>query len=354
MIVSLFAGIPIVLLMISRYFFKRHRDCAKVAISTPIYLHPFTKVILEDTASKETLSAQHFLTLYRIFAFFGVWLSLSSTAIILAEIVSARLESLFLIANLVLLAFMIYSVIYIFSNASKPEPQVRIKRKRHCAFCKTPFIKQDIQVIDFLYETELAEYHAGLIQCRVNTEFCLDCSFPISRETLDLSISSLMKDESTICLKCKNHTFIVRNISEILTTERIGDAGYRNFMQQCNYCGCQVEKQPCITLSSLGPTIKSAIYDQYRTQYQSYCSSLIAAIQRMIRLDRAGENRLSEPYPIIDNSRLRKNRTPSLREIKYLSTDDLERAIEFINKCMAMRKREELEWADAAGSACDI
>ncbi|MBD2326014.1 hypothetical protein [Alkalinema sp. FACHB-956] len=348
MIVSLFVGISIVLLITSRYFFKRHRDCAKVAIATPIYLHPFTKVILEDTASKETLSAQSSLFIYQIFAFLGVWVSLSSIAIILAEIISARVESFLLIVTLLLLAFILYSVIYIFSNASKLEPQVRIKRKRHCAFCKTPFIKQDIQAIDFLHDTELAEYHAGLIQCRVNTEFCLDCSFPISRETLDLSISSFIKDESTICPKCKNRTFIVRNISEILTTERIGDAGYRNFMQQCNYCGCQVEKQPRITLLSLEPTIKSAIYDQYTTQYQSYSSSLIAAIQRMIRLDRAGKNRLSEPYHIIDNARLRKNRTPSLREIKYLSTDDLERAIEFIHKCVERREVEEQAIADSA------
>jgi hypothetical protein len=351
-VIALFAAISIALLFTCRHFFEQRRSCAAIAIETPIYLEPFTKVVLEDKARNEEISAQSSLCLYRIFAILGVWASSCSIVVVLAKIASTGITPLLFIALLLLLASSIYSFIFMFLKTSVLEPQLELKRKRYCISCKTPFVKKDIKAIDFLHEAELVEYHAGLLKCSVNTEFCLNCSFPISRETLNLTVSSLMRDESTICPKCRNRTFTLNNISEPFPAQCLGEAGYKDFMQKCDYCGHQIEKQPRIRLSSLESAIKYEI--NHQSEYKSYGSNLVAIIHRMIQHDRSRENRFIESYPIIDTAQLRKNRTPSLREIKYLSTDDLKRAIELIDKCIKAREIEEQATADMAANAIDI
>jgi predicted nucleic-acid-binding Zn-ribbon protein len=351
-------GFAVFSLLVSLFFIKRHYILAQIAIETSIFIHPLTKAVVEDTANKVTLSAERFLNranrffFLALFAFIGaiscsfgglplIWTGQFASAVMGLWIPFPLL--IFVVVGLLALGltFIIYDVY--FNQLGRVEPQLRIKRKRQCSFCQQPFRKHVVEATNFLNDVELADFQKGKIQCILDPELCSSCSFPLTRQKLNLRTSPIRSDESSECPKCKNYTFTHINVSDPVRAKTIDDAGYKTVERQCHYCGYQVQRQPRISLSSLEPVIKSAIGDQSAYAYEQYCDKLKSEIEQMIQCDAAGKDRFKETYQLVDAGYLRDDGTPSLRELKYLSTDDRRKAIEFIHKYMQERHAREAD-----------
>jgi hypothetical protein len=347
-------GVSIFLLLISWFFLKRHRTLAKNAIGTPIYIHPLTKAVSKDEASDATVSSERFLHLGHVFFFLAlctflgaityssnvplIWIGNFVSKVISLGFIFGFLGfcvTFLLVASVVAIAYDSYNRI------AGVEPELRIKRKRYCSVCQNSFSKYSINATNFLDDVELASYHSGKLQCSVNTELCSQCSFPLSRETLNLRLSHIFRDKSVQCPKCKNCTFTLIKVSDPVRADHFGEAGHKDFRGQCYYCGYQVQRQPRITLSALESVIKSAIDRQYG--YEVYGSRLEREIERMIRCDLSGKDRFKERYDLVDATYFPGDGTSSLREIKYLSTDDLRQVIGFIHQYVQERRDYEAD-----------
>lgn len=346
-------GVAVFSLLISWFFIKRHRTLAKIAIDTPMSIHAVTKVVIEDTASRVALSSERSLTRGSRFfylalcsfvgaiecSFKGPLIWAGQSALDLLSI-GWWIPSMFLclvVASSVSFFFLIAYDVF-FDRLGKVEPKLKLKRVRHCSSCQKPFKKYAVKALDILNDVELAEYQAGTIQYTINTELCPSCSLPLTRQTLDLRIFPMMRDESASCPQCKNYTFTKIEISPPIRAEQMGESGYKNSKRECHYCGYQVQRQPRITLSFLESTIQVAI--DHHDLWKGDCQGLMSEIEQMIQCDETKKDRFKERYKLIDDTYFRGG-IPSFRELKYLSTDDLRNAIEFISKYIQEKRAYE-------------
>jgi ribosomal protein L37E len=349
MVAAFLLGVAICSLLVSWFLINRHKVLAKIALETPIYIHPVTKIILKDTASRATLSSERFLNGGYISFFLALCAFIAAIPYSFDAPLAWPIKLTLKVISLgwfpgLLLCFIVgLSAIFFgyivydlyFNRIAKVEAELRINRKRYCSFCENPFNKYVIKATDFLNDSEIANYQAGTIQCSINTELCSTCSFPLTRKTLNLRLSLIRRDESIECPKCKNYTFTCIEVGDPVRAKQIGEAGYKTFERQCHYCGYQVQRQPRITLSSVEPAIKSAIDSQ--DAWERYCDRLNNEIEQMIQCDEVGKDCSMERYELVDATYFRGDGTPSLRELKYLSTDDRKKAIKFIHKYVQER-----------------
>jgi DNA-directed RNA polymerase subunit RPC12/RpoP len=184
------------------------------------------------------------------------------------------------------------------------------------------------------YEAAIQSWELALSQFQEKGDVAT-CSFPLTRRTLNLRLSLIMRDESIECPKCKNYTFTSIKLGRPVPAKQIGEAGYKTFERQCHYCGYQIQRQPRITLSSVEPAIKSAI--DPLCAWERYCDRLKNEIEQMIQCDEVGKDCFKEKYELVDATYFQDDGTPSLPELKYLSTDDRKKAIEFIHKYVQER-----------------
>jgi hypothetical protein len=345
-------GVAVFSLLVSWLFIKRHQMLAKIALKTPIYIHPSTKVVLEDTASRVTFSSERSLNrgqgffFLALFAFIGAIMCSFGESSIWAGQFASKVISIGLVTTLVLcvilgglgLFFIVVAYGIYFNRIGKVEHELMSKRERLCGSCRKPFSKYVMEVTDFLNDVELAEYHAGKLQCVLDSELCSRCSFPLTRQTLNLRLSPIMRDESVKCPQCKNYTFTQIKVSDPVRAEQIGEAGYKVFERRCNGCGHQVQRQPRITLSSLEPAIKSAVNRHSQGGWERYCLDLKSEIELMIQCDETGKDRFKQKYKLVNATYFSGDATPSLRELKYLSTDDRRKAIKLLLKYVQERR----------------
>jgi hypothetical protein len=240
-------------------------------------------------------------------------------------------------------------------------------RKIACFFCKTPFQKHQLEINDFLTSNEIADNQAGITKCNINTALCLKCSYPLTRETIGLNITSIgysKYHKFSECLQCKDYfrpdlgavcrRDLVTDFIHPLQTEDLAKSIQIIASSKCRWCGYYSQSFPTFTLSSMKdemhqfltgsetrrdvtpPQVPMGKFIKYYSaqprlievsrSYDSHKAGLIVKeIEDMLQRDSEDNNYLSKKYSIIDHS-------DELRKIKFLSANDKRQAIRLLNQ----------------------
>lgn len=268
-------------------------------------------------------------------------------------------------------------------NDARPRNRINSARTICCASCKRIMKRYSLEINDFLTNIELAENQAGLTECSINTTLCPKCDFPLTRETVGLKIISLdkskfdfehslgeltFKSKSCLCSHCYQFSYSKESWRELLYSppvraQRLGESGYVISSSYCRFCGLYSRVHHQITLSDVEWAIKRIRIlnsEEYHWSNHDISRDIYGAtniyydlkneVIDIVQCCLSGEDYFSRNYKIIDSS-------SALINIKFLSVDDLEKAIKLITDCIReeaikewLRKKRHEEEARSPGS----
>src|SRR5919202_5270372 len=177
MVFFVLAGIAVFFLLIVIFYKNicnnKIKTLTEIALRTPIYIHPITKTILEDTARDKMITPDYLWGIGKIICTIFLYVSICA---FLCSIYFASVSWLNSLKSLlfqpVVITFVLFTFVLfgpcilsslLFPWDKSPSLPLKRSRRRYCSLCRSPFNCYPVKVEDFLTDVEKAAKQNGSI-----------------------------------------------------------------------------------------------------------------------------------------------------------------------------------------------